>query len=84
MCPSQWDWDRCIYPPAASPRNELPGHRVRFTIYGTPACAQCTAAYRALDKEGLDYTIVEITQDPVAHDYVRGLGYLHGPCLRSR
>lgn len=39
-----------------------------ITIYSRPACVQCTATYRALDNEGLDYTIVDITRDSDAHD----------------
>ena len=52
-----------------------------ITIYSKPACVQCTATYRALDNEGLDYTIVDITRDLDAHDYVRGLGYLQAPVV---
>lgn len=52
-----------------------------ITIYSKPACVQCTATYRALDNEGLDYTIVDLTQDPGAHDYVRALGYLQAPVV---
>ncbi|EKT83017.1 glutaredoxin-like protein NrdH [Rhodococcus opacus] len=52
-----------------------------ITIYSRPACMQCTATYRALDNEGLDYTIVDITRDSDAHDYVRGLGYRQAPVV---
>lgn len=52
-----------------------------ITIYSRPACVQCTATYRALDNEGLDYTIVDITRDSDAHDYVRGLGYRQAPVV---
>lgn len=34
------------------------------TIYTKPACMQCNATHRALDKAGIDYTTVDITEDP--------------------
>ncbi|MBV6757456.1 glutaredoxin-like protein NrdH [Rhodococcus opacus] len=52
-----------------------------ITIYAKPACVQCTATYRALDKEGLEYAVVDITRDLDAHDYVRALGYRQAPVV---
>ena len=34
-----------------------------ITVYTKPACVQCNATYKALDKQGLDYEIVDITED---------------------
>jgi len=52
-----------------------------ITVYSKPACVQCDATYRALDKRGLDYTIVDISQDAQALEMVRGLGYLQAPVV---
>jgi glutaredoxin-like protein NrdH len=52
-----------------------------ITVYSKPACVQCDATYRALDKRGLDYTIVDISQDTEALEMVRGLGYLQAPVV---
>ncbi|MFH5228210.1 glutaredoxin-like protein NrdH [Antrihabitans spumae] len=52
-----------------------------ITVYTKPSCVQCTATYRALDKAGLDYTTVDISQDEAARDYVMSLGYLHAPVV---
>lgn len=52
-----------------------------ITVYSKPACVQCDATYRALDKKGLEYTVVDITQDAEALDLVRGLGYLQAPVV---
>ena len=38
------------------------------TVYTKPACVQCTATYRALDKAGLDYSIVDISLDTDARE----------------
>ena len=51
------------------------------TVYTKPACVQCNATYKALDKEGLDYEIVDITEVPEARDYVMALGYLQAPVV---
>ena len=31
-----------------------------ITVYSKPMCVQCDATYRALDKQGLDYTKVDL------------------------
>jgi glutaredoxin-like protein NrdH len=52
-----------------------------ITVYSKPACVQCNATYRALDKVGLDYTIVDISTDPSARDYVMSLGHMQAPVV---
>lgn len=52
-----------------------------ITVYTKPACVQCNATYKALDKNGLDYTVVDITTNEQARDYVMGLGYLQAPVV---
>ncbi|WP_205877053.1 redoxin NrdH [Mycobacterium camsae] len=52
-----------------------------ITVYSKPACVQCVATYKALDKQGIDYRKVDITLDPEARDYVMALGYLQAPVV---
>ena len=52
-----------------------------ITVYTKPACVQCNATYKALEKNGLDYRIVDITADAGARDYVMSLGYLQAPVV---
>lgn len=52
-----------------------------ITVYSKPACVQCDATYRALDKKGVEYTVVDISQDAEALEMVRGLGYLQAPVV---
>ena len=52
-----------------------------ITVYTKPACVQCNATYKALDKLGLDYDVVDISQDDEARDYVMALGYLQAPVV---
>ena len=51
------------------------------TVYTKPACAQCNATFRALNRAGIAYRAVDITEDPDARDYVLGLGYLQAPVI---
>jgi glutaredoxin-like protein NrdH len=52
-----------------------------ITVYTKPACQQCKATFRALDKAGVSYRSVDVTEDPDAHDYVKSLGYLQAPVV---
>lgn len=52
-----------------------------ITVYSKPACVQCTATYRALDKLGLAYDVVDISIDDGARDHVMALGHLQAPVV---
>ena len=47
-----------------------------ITVYTKPACQQCNAVFRTLDKMGINYRRVDISTDPEAREYVMALGYL--------
>ena len=53
----------------------------RITVYTKPGCVQCIATERAMTKAGLDFTVVNIADDPDARDYVQSLGYLQAPVI---
>jgi glutaredoxin-like protein NrdH len=42
---------------------------------------QCTATKRFLDSRGLEYTTVDVTDDPDALAFIKGLGYLAAPVV---
>lgn len=52
-----------------------------ITVYTKPACPQCTATYKALEKNGVEFETVDITKDAEARDFVIGLGYLAAPIV---
>lgn len=54
-----------------------------ITVYSKPMCVQCDATKRALDKQGLDYTIVDMSEDATALDYVKSLGYVQAPVVMA-
>lgn len=51
------------------------------TVYTKPACMQCRATSKALDKQGVVYELVDISLDDDARDYVMALGYLQAPVV---
>lgn len=54
---------------------------MRITMYTKPACVQCTATKKAFDKAGVEYSLIDISQDPAARDYIMSLGYLQAPVV---
>lgn len=52
-----------------------------LTVYSKPSCVMCTATYRSLDKLGLTYEVVDISEDETAREYVRSLGHLQAPVV---
>jgi glutaredoxin-like protein NrdH len=52
-----------------------------ITVYSTPSCVQCKATYRALDKKGVPYEVVDVTTDAQALAMVHGLGYVQAPVV---
>lgn len=52
-----------------------------ITVFSKPACVQCDATYRALNKHGLEYTIVDISTDAEALESVKAMGYQQAPVV---
>lgn len=61
--------------------NSAKGEIVKVTVCTKSDCVQCNATYRALDKEEVDYSIVDLTENPSARDRAMGLGYLQAPVV---
>lgn len=53
------------------------------TVYTKPGCVQCNATYRALDKKGISYSSVDISQDPAALEKIQELGYMQAPVVET-
>jgi len=52
-----------------------------IVVYTTPACVQCTATTRELDRKGIAYEYIDLTKDESAMDMVKGLGYMQAPVV---
>jgi len=57
------------------------GFSMTITVYSKPACVQCTATTRALDRKGLAYSIIDISEDAEAYARVEGMGYRQVPVV---
>lgn len=55
----------------------------RLTMYTTRWCGDCRLARRVLDKHGIDYQLVDITDDAKARRYVEKIngGYRSVPTI---
>ena len=54
------------------------------TVYSKPACVQCNATVRALDKKGIEYDVIDMSQDMDALERVRALGYMQAPVVMTK
>ena len=52
-----------------------------ITVFSKPACVQCDATKKALDKLHIPYTAVDMTEDFEALERARSLGYLQAPVV---
>ena len=53
------------------------------TVYTKPSCVQCDMTKRYLDKAGVEYDTVDITEDPAALDMILDMGFQAAPVVIS-
>lgn len=53
------------------------------TIFSTPACVQCSATYRELDRLGIAYRVLDVEQDSTAREQMIALGYRQLPVVMA-
>jgi glutaredoxin-like protein NrdH len=51
------------------------------TVYTLPACVQCDSTKRMLQRNDIDYQEVDMSQDPVALEMVKTMGYTAAPVV---
>ncbi|KAA6205651.1 MAG: glutaredoxin-like protein NrdH [Candidatus Tokpelaia sp.] len=51
------------------------------TIYSKSSCMQCTATYRAFEKRGIAFKIIDIAANSEAYSFITGLGYRQLPVV---
>lgn len=55
-----------------------------LTIYSTPNCIQCTMTYKRLDRAGIDYDVVDLSDEANASELqwvTEDLGYTQAPVV---
>ena len=55
-----------------------------ITVYTKPSCVQCNATYRALDSKGIEYEVLDLSDDESALAQVKALGLPAGPGRHHR
>lgn len=53
------------------------------TVYIKNNCVQCDMTKRYMDKNGIEYTTVDITQDPEALEMILSMGFQSAPVVIS-
>ena len=51
------------------------------TVYTLPACVLCDSTKRMLQRNQIDYEEVDMSQDPVALEMVKTMGYTAAPVV---
>src|SRR5699024_5551617 len=69
--------------PAAPPRRPCRkrSDRLMVTVFTKPACVQCNAAYKALEEQGTECEVVDVSVDDEAREYVMARGHLQAPVV---
>lgn len=50
-------------------------------VFSKSSCVQCTATYRALDKLGLEYEVIDLAEDEAALTEILAMGYQQVPVV---
>ncbi|GLB86433.1 NrdH-redoxin [Mycobacterium kiyosense] len=53
------------------------------TVYTKPGCVQCNATFKALDKNHISYSKVDVSEDDQAREFIQSLGYLQVPVVMA-
>jgi glutaredoxin-like protein NrdH len=51
------------------------------TVYTNPSCVQCDMTKKFLDKNEINYKVVDLSQDQESLDMVLGLGFSAAPVV---
>ncbi len=55
----------------------------KVTVYSLPSCVQCDSTKRMLKSIDVEYEEVDMSQDAIALDMVKSLGYTSAPVVIS-
>lgn len=52
-----------------------------ITVYSKPACVQCEQTKKLLTKNGLEFDVIDITENEAAYDTVINMGFKAAPVV---
>jgi glutaredoxin-like protein NrdH len=53
----------------------------KVTVYTKPACVQCDMTKKMLDKNNIEYSTVDITEDISAFEMIKSMGFMSAPVV---
>lgn len=54
------------------------------TVYSKKPCVQCNATFRAMDKKGYNYGVIDATNDADVLTFMKELGHMQAPVVVVR
>lgn len=54
---------------------------MEITVYTMPNCVQCEQSKRYLDTKQVEYSVVDISENSEAYEFVTSLGYKSAPII---
>ena len=54
---------------------------MKITVYTIPACIQCEFTKKVLDKSGVPYSVVDLTDNPRSREELADLGHKTAPVV---
>jgi glutaredoxin-like protein NrdH len=52
-----------------------------ITVYTLPSCVQCESTKKVLDKNNVEYSVIDLSEDEIAYEMVKALGYQAAPVV---
>jgi glutaredoxin-like protein NrdH len=56
---------------------------MNIIVYSTPNCSQCRMTYKALDRVGIEYEVIDLSQDTDTADKFREQGFRQAPIVMA-
>ena len=53
----------------------------KVTVYTKPACVQCDMTKKMIDKNNIEYSTVDITEDISAFEMIKSMGFMSAPVV---
>lgn len=56
---------------------------MKITVYSTPNCSQCRMTYKALERAGIAYEVIDLSQDADKLEELRQQGFMQAPIVMA-